>query len=94
MYVYGKITDTKGNAIPGAIIETWETDSHGMYDNQVRQLFVQVITVALTNLSSTPTAMDQTAEAESAQRQMVPILIELWCMYQPLPISGPLDILN
>ncbi|KXN82765.1 Hydroxyquinol 1,2-dioxygenase [Leucoagaricus sp. SymC.cos] len=34
MYVYGKITDTKGNPIPNAIIETWETDGLGLYDNQ------------------------------------------------------------
>ena len=35
MYVYGKVADTKGNPVPGAIIETWETDGHGLYDNQV-----------------------------------------------------------
>lgn len=34
MYVYGKVADTKGNPVPGAIIETWETDGHGLYDNQ------------------------------------------------------------
>ena len=35
MYVYGKITDTKGNPVRGVVIETWETDGHGLYDNQV-----------------------------------------------------------
>ncbi|KAF7761431.1 hypothetical protein Agabi119p4_9423 [Agaricus bisporus var. burnettii] len=34
MYVYGKVTDTKGNGIPGVVIETWETDGNGLYDNQ------------------------------------------------------------
>ncbi|KAJ3563675.1 hypothetical protein NP233_g8787 [Leucocoprinus birnbaumii] len=34
MYVHGKIADTKGNPIPGATIDTWETDGHGLYDNQ------------------------------------------------------------
>lgn len=34
MYVYGKVADTKGNPIPGATIDTWETDGHGLYDNQ------------------------------------------------------------
>jgi len=35
MYIHGKVVDTKGNPVPGAIIETWETDGHGLYDNQV-----------------------------------------------------------
>lgn len=35
MYVYGKVTDTSGKPIPGAIIDTWETDGHGLYDTQV-----------------------------------------------------------
>jgi protocatechuate 3,4-dioxygenase beta subunit len=39
MYVHGKIADTKGNPIPGAVIETWETDGHGLYDNQVSTPF-------------------------------------------------------
>ncbi|KAF5393350.1 hypothetical protein D9757_000540 [Collybiopsis confluens] len=34
MYVHGKILDTNGNPIPGAIIDTWETDGHGLYDTQ------------------------------------------------------------
>ncbi|GAW00526.1 intradiol ring-cleavage dioxygenase [Lentinula edodes] len=34
MYVYGKVTDTSGKPIPGAIIDTWETDGHGLYDTQ------------------------------------------------------------
>ncbi|KAJ7036576.1 intradiol ring-cleavage dioxygenase [Mycena alexandri] len=34
MYVSGKVTDTKGNPIPNCVIETWETDGDGKYDNQ------------------------------------------------------------
>ncbi|KAJ4483472.1 intradiol ring-cleavage dioxygenase [Lentinula aciculospora] len=34
MYVYGKVTNTSGKPIPGAIIDTWETDGHGLYDTQ------------------------------------------------------------
>ncbi|KAF9446620.1 intradiol ring-cleavage dioxygenase [Macrolepiota fuliginosa MF-IS2] len=34
LYVHGRVTDTKGNGVPGAVIETWETDGHGLYDNQ------------------------------------------------------------
>ena len=36
LFLEGKVLDLHGNPIPGAIIETWETDGHGMYDNQVR----------------------------------------------------------
>ncbi len=38
MYVHGKVTDTKGNPISGAIIETWEVNGDGLYDNQVREV--------------------------------------------------------
>ncbi len=34
MYVQGKVTNTKGEPIPDARIETWETDSEGLYDTQ------------------------------------------------------------
>ncbi|KAK7033902.1 hypothetical protein VNI00_012526 [Paramarasmius palmivorus] len=34
LFVHGKITDTKGNPIAGAVIDTWETDGFGMYDTQ------------------------------------------------------------
>ncbi|KAF7345468.1 Intradiol ring-cleavage dioxygenase [Mycena venus] len=34
LWVEGKVKDTKGNPIPNCIINTWETDGHGMYDNQ------------------------------------------------------------
>jgi protocatechuate 3,4-dioxygenase beta subunit len=36
MYVEGKILTTKGEPIPGATIDTWESDGDGIYDNQVR----------------------------------------------------------
>lgn len=35
MFVEGRVLDTKGNPIAGAIIDTWETDGHGLYDTQV-----------------------------------------------------------
>ena len=31
MYVEGKVLSTDGTPVPGAIIETWETDGHGAY---------------------------------------------------------------
>ncbi|CAK5273525.1 unnamed protein product [Mycena citricolor] len=34
MWVEGKVLDTKGNPIPNCIIDTWETDSDGLYDTQ------------------------------------------------------------
>jgi len=34
MYVHGCVLDTKGNPIPHAIIDTWETDGFGLYDTQ------------------------------------------------------------
>jgi protocatechuate 3,4-dioxygenase beta subunit len=36
MFVEGRVTDTKGNPIAGAVIDTWETDGSGLYDTQVR----------------------------------------------------------
>jgi hypothetical protein len=35
MFVEGRVMDTKGNPISGAVIETWETDASGQYDTQV-----------------------------------------------------------
>ncbi|KAF9558566.1 intradiol ring-cleavage dioxygenase [Agrocybe pediades] len=34
LYVEGRVTDTQGKGIPNAIIDTWETDGHGLYDTQ------------------------------------------------------------
>ncbi|KZV93878.1 aromatic compound dioxygenase [Exidia glandulosa HHB12029] len=34
MYVHGRVLDTSGKPIPGATIETWETDDTGHYDTQ------------------------------------------------------------
>ena len=36
MFVEGVVTDLRGNHIPNATIDTWETDGNGQYDNQVR----------------------------------------------------------
>ncbi|KAF9455852.1 intradiol ring-cleavage dioxygenase [Collybia nuda] len=34
MFVEGRVLDTKGNPIAGAVIDTWETDGFGVYDTQ------------------------------------------------------------
>ncbi|KAK2464525.1 hypothetical protein APHAL10511_003504 [Amanita phalloides] len=34
LFVEGQVLDLHRNPIPGAIINTWETDSFGLYDNQ------------------------------------------------------------
>lgn len=34
MFVEGRVMDTKGNPIADAVIDTWETDGLGLYDNQ------------------------------------------------------------
>lgn len=36
MYVEGRVLDVQGNPVPNAVIDTWETDGHGLYDTQVR----------------------------------------------------------
>lgn len=35
MYVEGRVLDVQGNPVPDAVIDTWETDGHGLYDTQV-----------------------------------------------------------
>ena len=37
MFVEGLVTDTQGNPIPNATIDTWQTDGDGLYDVQVRE---------------------------------------------------------
>jgi len=34
MYVSGKVLGTKGEAVPDAVMDTWETDDQGFYDTQ------------------------------------------------------------
>ncbi|KAG5636903.1 hypothetical protein H0H81_006438 [Sphagnurus paluster] len=34
MFVEGRVLDIQGNPISGAVIDTWETDGDGLYDNQ------------------------------------------------------------
>jgi len=34
LFVSGRVTDTAGTALGGAVIEAWETDGDGMYDTQ------------------------------------------------------------
>jgi len=34
MYIEGRVVNLQGNPIPDAIIDTWETDGHGLYDTQ------------------------------------------------------------
>ncbi|KAJ7483338.1 intradiol ring-cleavage dioxygenase [Mycena latifolia] len=37
LWVEGKVLDTKGKPIPHCLIDTWETDGHGLYDTQYSQ---------------------------------------------------------
>ncbi|KAJ7663908.1 intradiol ring-cleavage dioxygenase [Mycena polygramma] len=37
LWVEGKVLDTKGNPVPNCLIDTWETDGHGLYDTQYAQ---------------------------------------------------------
>ena len=39
MFVEGSVLNTSGVPIPAATIDTWETDSNGLYDTQVCLLF-------------------------------------------------------
>ncbi|KAF8634236.1 hypothetical protein AX15_000998 [Amanita polypyramis BW_CC] len=34
LFIEGRVLDLQGNPISGAIIDTWETDGSGLYDNQ------------------------------------------------------------
>lgn len=40
MFVEGHVTDIRGNPIPNAVIDTWETDENGFYDTQVREVVI------------------------------------------------------
>ncbi|MDE2582200.1 MAG: hydroxyquinol 1,2-dioxygenase [Rhodospirillales bacterium] len=35
MLLYGRVTDTKGNGVPGALVQVWQTNAEGWYDLQV-----------------------------------------------------------
>ncbi|KAK7685899.1 hypothetical protein QCA50_010706 [Cerrena zonata] len=37
MYVEGTVRSTDGTPVPGAVIETWETDESGFYDTQYKE---------------------------------------------------------
>ncbi|KAF7309404.1 Intradiol RING-cleavage dioxygenase [Mycena indigotica] len=37
MWVEGRVLDMEGNPIPNVLIDTWETDGNGLYDNQYSQ---------------------------------------------------------
>jgi len=37
MYVEGRVLDSSGRPVPGAVVETWETDDKGYYDTQYTQ---------------------------------------------------------
>lgn len=45
MFVEGSVLNTSGVPIPAATIDTWETDSNGLYDTQVCPLLMGAITV-------------------------------------------------
>jgi len=76
MYVHGKVVDTKGNPVPGAIIETWETDGHGLYDNQASDNVQDASISQLITGSSIQIVRVQNVEAASRARQTERTLIE------------------
>jgi len=76
MYVHGKVVDTKGNPVPGAIIETWETDGHGLYDNQASDNVQDASISQLITGSSIQIVRVQIVEAASRARQTERTLIE------------------
>jgi protocatechuate 3,4-dioxygenase beta subunit len=38
LYIAGKVQDTNGTPIVGAILDVWQADSHGVYDNDTYKL--------------------------------------------------------
>ena len=42
MFVEGSVLNTDGAPIPTATIDTWETDSNGLYDTQVCLLSIAI----------------------------------------------------
>ena len=40
LFVEGRVLDLQGKPISGAVIDTWETDGFGLYDNQVCYVIV------------------------------------------------------
>lgn len=83
MYVEGKILNTKGEPIPGATIDTWESDGEGIYDNQagLRFLLPQIERRKLMDLRtySMKIVPSQTVEAGSSLRQMGALLTGQLC---------------
>jgi hypothetical protein len=51
MYVEGRVLTSKGEPIPGAVIETWETDEKG---EQHLDVFLPLISNGLPSYISTP----------------------------------------
>lgn len=75
----GRVLDLHGKPIPGAIIETWETDGFGLYDNQVRITPLKSGNQADAQCSSTKRETDQNVAADYPPRKMVPTRLERWC---------------
>lgn len=53
MYVEGRILSTDGKPVPDAVIETWETDSHGMFEFSLSFTMTECSRVALHTLKLT-----------------------------------------
>ena len=51
MFVEGVVADLRGNPIPNATIDTWETDGNGSYDTQVRAIIHVYVDFGLISLT-------------------------------------------
>ena len=76
MYVEGYVRDTSGTPIPGAVIDTWETDDKGEQDSNSVQVFptltlatrcarLQLFFSKVSTIPSTQIALSQTAAVGS-----------------------------
>jgi hypothetical protein len=85
MYVEGTVLNTKGEPIPNAIIDTWESDGDGKYDNQVRSVYsassyylhADPLTVSM------KFELNQTVVADSFLMRQGNMPTEPWCTFFP-----------
>lgn len=80
LYVEGRVLDTKGRPISGAIMDTWETDGQGMYDTQVCT-FAVILHISYSNKGgSIPTEKVQNVAVDCSPLKMDPTHFALSCM--------------
>jgi hypothetical protein len=87
MFVEGRVTDTKGNPIAGAVIDTWETDGSGLYDTQVRWRPFHKYPSQQLNEYSMPHEMNQIVGDDYILQKMDITLSEPSCAYDLLSIT-------